>query len=41
MSWLVINGFTSCTFGDLSQIHDGDAIRDVFYDGKVMGDKQV
>ena len=37
----MVNGFAGTFLYDIAQIHDRNPIRDVFYDRKIVSDKQV
>ena len=37
----MVNGFAGTFLYDIAQIHDRNPIRDVFYDGEIVSDKQV
>lgn len=37
----MVNGFAGTFLDDITQVHDRDPIRDVFYDREIVSDKQV
>jgi len=41
MSWLVVDGFARTLLNDVAQVHNRDAVGDVFHHRKVVSDKQV